>query len=68
MTTTSRDNSSEDVWKPQSKKDMALGLIIIIASIGSEPVLFSLSREAVFVSLLFILIGVCVSLMGYFLK
>lgn len=67
MATTSTDNSSNDtVWTPQSKKDMALGLIVIIASIGSEPILGSWSREAMFVSLLFIVVGVCISLMGYF--
>lgn len=67
MATTSTDNSSNDtVWTPQSKKDMALGLIVIIASIGSEPILGLWSREAMFVSLLFIVVGVCIALMGYF--
>ena len=67
MISTPTDNSSKAaVWTPQSKKDMALGVIFIIAGIGSEPVLGLLSREATILSLFIILAGFCISLMGYF--
>jgi zinc-ribbon domain len=64
---TPTDNPSEgNIWTPQSKKDMSLGLIVILTGIGTEPVLSSMSKELSFVSLLILLVGICISLIGYF--
>jgi len=44
---------------------MFLGLIIVIAGIGSEPFFLALSPAADLISLLIILIGVYIAVLGY---
>ena len=52
-------------WTTRSKKEMFLGLVIVIAGIGTEPFFLTLNQAAGMIALLVIVIGVYVAILGY---
>lgn len=58
-------SSASEPWSTKSKKVMLLGFIIVIAGIGSEPFFLSLNQVAGLVSLLIMLIGIYVAILGF---
>jgi hypothetical protein len=49
----------------RSKKEMLLGLIIVIAGIGTEPVFLTVTRTFGLFSLFIMLVGVYFAVLGY---
>ena len=64
-TTAPNPTPGAEPWTTRSRKEMFLGLIIVIAGIGSQPFFLALSPAADLIALLFILIGVYVAVLGY---
>ncbi len=52
-------------WSTKSKKEMFLGLIIVIAGIGSEPFFLTLAQGFGWFSLFIMLVGVYIAVLGY---
>jgi hypothetical protein len=52
-------------WTTRSKKEMLLGLIIVIAGIGTEPFLLTVAQGFGWFSLFIMLVGVYVAVLGY---
>jgi predicted lipid-binding transport protein (Tim44 family) len=52
-------------WTTRSKKEMFLGLIIIIAGIGTEPVFLRVTNTFGLFSLFIMLVGVYIAVLGY---
>ena len=64
--TSAADTPSTAVpWGTKSKKLMLLGLIFVIASIGTEPFFLSLSLTAGVISVLLAVMSVYVAILGY---
>jgi len=52
-------------WTTRSKKEMFLGLIIVIAGIGTEPVFLTVAQGFGWFSLFIMLVGVYIAVLGY---
>ena len=69
MNTTSSEDQSVPVtetWSEKSKKDMFLGLVLVIAAIGSEPFLSILGNVELLIPITLVAIGIIMALAGYF--
>ncbi len=64
---TAAQNTSPGVetWTTRSKKEMFLGLIIVIAGIGTEPVFLTVAQGFGWFSLFIMLVGVYIAVLGY---
>jgi len=51
--------------RTRSKKEMFLGLIIVIAGIGTEPVFLTVAQGFGWFSLFIMLVGVYIAVLGY---
>ena len=54
-----------EFWTTRSKKEMFLGLIIVIAAIGTEPVFLTVTNTFGLFSLFFMLVGAYITVLGY---
>jgi hypothetical protein len=69
MNTTSTEDQpvpAAETWSDKSKKDMFLGLILVIAAIGSEPLFDRLGSGGIFFQVIILSIGIIIALIGYF--
>ena len=69
MNTTSTEDQSvpvTEIWSDKSKKDMFLGLVLVIAAIGSEPFLSILGNVGLLIPITLVAIGIIMALAGYF--
>ena len=64
-TTAQNISPRAEPWTTRSKKEMFLGLVIVIAGIGTEPFFLTLNQAAGMIALLVIVIGVYVAILGY---
>lgn len=69
MNTTSTEDQPVPVtetWSDKSKKDMFLGLILVIAAIGSTPFLSLLGNVGLLIPVTLVFIGITMAVAGYF--
>lgn len=55
-----------ETWSDKSKKDMFLGLILVIAAIGSTPFLSILGNVGLLIPLTLVFVGITMAIAGYF--
>ena len=69
MNTTSTEDHPVPVtetWSDKSKKDMFLGLILVIAATASTPFLSILGNVGLVIPLTLVFIGITMAVAGYF--
>jgi hypothetical protein len=64
-TTAQNTSLRAEPWTTKSKKEMFLGLIIVIAGIGTEPFFLTLAQGFGWFSLFIMLVGVYIAILGY---
>lgn len=69
MNTTSTEDESmpaTEIWSDKSKKDMFLGLILVIAAIALEPLFSRFENAGLFFTFCIVAAGIIMALIGYF--
>ena len=69
MNTTSTEGRPAPVaetWSDKSKKDMFLGLILVIAAVATTPFLGIFGNVGLLIPLTFVSIGIVMAVVGYF--
>lgn len=69
MNTASTENQSmpvAEIWSDKSKKDMFLGLILVIAALVTTPFVSILGNVGLLIPSILVSIGIIMALVGYF--